>query len=47
MYYLWEAATGRPVSEIWQLRLQKIGLVLLGGMMLIATFNDIVRQFYS
>ncbi|MDO4795685.1 MAG: RIP metalloprotease RseP [Brachymonas sp.] len=46
IYYLWEAAAGRPVSEAWQLRLQKAGLILLGCMMLIATFNDIARHFH-
>ena len=46
IYYLWEAAAGRPVSEVWQLRLQKVGLILLGCMMLIATFNDIARHFH-
>ncbi len=45
IYYLWEAAAGRPVSEVWQMRLQKAGLILLGCMMAIATFNDIARHF--
>ena len=45
IYYLWEAAAGRPVSEAWQMRLQKAGLILLGCMMAIATFNDIARHF--
>ena len=44
MYYLWELATGRPLSEAWQIRLQKVGLILLGCMMVLATFNDIVRH---
>ena len=44
IYYLWEAAAGRPVSEAWQVRLQKIGLILLGCMMVLATFNDIARH---
>ncbi|MDO5653658.1 MAG: RIP metalloprotease RseP [Brachymonas sp.] len=44
MYYLWEAVTGKPVSDLWLERMQKVGLVLLGGMMLIATFNDISRH---
>ena len=46
MYYLWEAAAGRPISETWQVRLQKIGLILLGCMMAIATFNDIARHLH-
>ena len=45
IYYLWEAAAGRPVSEAWQMRLQKAGLILLGCMMALATFNDIARHF--
>ena len=45
IYYLWEAAAGRPVSEAWQMRLQKAGLNLMGCMMAIATFNDIARHF--
>ena len=45
IYYLWEAAAGRPVSEAWQMRLQNAGLILLVFMMAIATFNDIARHF--
>ena len=45
VYYLWEAMTGRPVSEIWDQRFKQVGLVLLGCMMAIAMFNDLSRQF--
>ncbi|MDH5204985.1 MAG: RIP metalloprotease RseP, partial [Hylemonella sp.] len=43
MYYLWEGATGRRISEVWLDRLQRAGLALLLTMMSIALFNDMVR----
>ena len=43
MYYLWEGATGRPVSEAWLERLQRAGLALLMLMMSVALFNDLNR----
>lgn len=43
MYYLWEGATGKPVSERWMERLQQGGIALLVLMMSIALFNDISR----
>ena len=43
MYYLWEAVTGRPVSDAWMEGLQRIGIVLLLGLMSLAIFNDIAR----
>lgn len=43
MYYLWESVAGRPVSDAWEGRLQKIGLAMLMVMMSIALFNDISR----
>jgi len=43
MYYLWEGATGKPVSERWMKRLQQGGIALLILMMSIAFFNDISR----
>jgi regulator of sigma E protease len=45
MYYLWEGATGRAVSELWTGRLQRGGVVLLFSMMFIALFNDVTRLF--
>jgi regulator of sigma E protease len=45
MYYLWEAVTGKGVSEVWMERLQRGGVVLLVAMMSIALFNDITRLF--
>ena len=43
MYYLWEALTGKPVSESWMEQLQKVGLVVLLLMMSVAVFNDVTR----
>lgn len=43
MYYLWEGATGRRISEVWLDRLQRAGLALLLTIMSIALFNDMVR----
>ena len=43
MYYLWEAVTGRPVSDLWMDRLQRGGMVLLLGLMSLAVFNDVAR----
>ena len=45
MYYLWEAATGRTVSEAWMDRLQRGGVVILLSMMSVALFNDVTRLF--
>ncbi|WP_180683382.1 RIP metalloprotease RseP [Tepidicella baoligensis] len=43
MYYLWEAVTGRPVSDVWMDRLQRGGMVVLLGLMSLAMFNDVAR----
>jgi regulator of sigma E protease len=43
MYYLWEYATGRSVSDLWTQRLQAVGLAVLMTMMSVAVFNDISR----
>ncbi|MBI2768608.1 MAG: RIP metalloprotease RseP [Burkholderiales bacterium] len=45
MYYLWEAATGRSVSDAWMERLQRGGVAVLLVMMSIALFNDVTRLF--
>jgi regulator of sigma E protease len=44
MYYLWEAVTGRSVSDAWMERLQRGGVAILLAMMSIALFNDISRH---
>lgn len=43
MYYLWEAVTGRALSDAWMNRLQRIGLAILLLMMSVAVFNDLQR----
>lgn len=43
MYYLWEAVTGRSVSDAWMTRLHRGGLAILLMMMTIAIFNDLQR----
>ncbi|MFV5482469.1 RIP metalloprotease RseP [Acinetobacter towneri] len=43
VYYFIELISGKPVSEQIQLVGLKIGMVLLGSMMLLALFNDIMR----
>ena len=45
MYYIFEAVTGHPVSELWLARLQRGGIALLLTMMSVALFNDVVRLF--
>lgn len=45
MYYLWEAVTGRSVSDAWMERLQRGGVAVLLAMMSIALFNDVTRLF--
>ena len=45
MYYLWEAVTGRGVSDAWMERLQRGGVAVLLVMMTIALFNDVTRLF--
>ena len=45
MYYLWEAVTGRSVSDAWMERFQRGGLAVLLVMMSIAMFNDVTRLF--
>ena len=47
MYYLWEAVTGRSVSDAWMGRLQRGGVAILLCMMSIALFNDVTRLFGS
>jgi len=43
MYYLFEAVTGRPVSDLWLARLQRGGFALLLMLMALALFNDVAR----
>ena len=43
MYYLYEAATGRSVSDVWMERLNRGGMAFLLLLMMVALFNDLVR----
>ncbi|WP_295644799.1 RIP metalloprotease RseP [uncultured Methylibium sp.] len=43
MYHLFEAVTGRPVSEVWLDRLQRGGLAIMLMMMSLALYNDVAR----
>ena len=43
MYYLFEAVTGRPVSELWLDRLQRGGVAVIVLMMSLALYNDVAR----
>ncbi len=43
MYYIFEAATGRPVSDLWLARLQRGGVAMLLLLMSVALFNDVAR----
>jgi len=43
LYYLFEGATGRPVSELWQLWLQRGGALILLLLMTLALSNDAAR----
>jgi regulator of sigma E protease len=45
MYYVWEAVTGRSISDAWMERLQRGGVAVLLVMMSIALFNDVARFF--
>jgi regulator of sigma E protease len=44
MYYLFEAVTGRPISDLWLERLQRGGLAIVLLMMSLALFNDVARH---
>ena len=43
MYHLFEAMTGRPVSDLWLERLQRGGVAIMLMLMSIALFNDVAR----
>ena len=43
VYYFIEAIRGKPVSEQIQILGLKVGMLLLGSMMLLALFNDFMR----
>jgi regulator of sigma E protease len=43
MYYVFEAVTGRPVSDAWLDWLQRGGVAIMLTMMLLALYNDVAR----
>jgi regulator of sigma E protease len=43
MYYLFEAVTGRPPSDVWLERLQMGGMAVVFMMMSLALYNDLAR----
>lgn len=43
MYYLWEAVTGRAVAGRWLAYLQYAGAAVLGAVMTLAIYNDVVN----
>ncbi|HEX4234041.1 MAG TPA: RIP metalloprotease RseP [Caldimonas sp.] len=43
MYYLFEAVTGRQVSDLWLDRLQRGGVAIMLMMMSLALYNDMAR----
>lgn len=45
LYYLVELVKGSPVSEATQLAGQKIGILMLAGLMSLAFYNDLQRLF--
>ena len=45
LYYLWEAVTGKSVSDAWMEGLQRGGIAILLCMMSVALFNDVTRLF--
>jgi regulator of sigma E protease len=45
MYYVVEFFKGSPVSENTEIIGQKIGIILLAGLMMLAFYNDLVRLF--
>ena len=45
MYYLIEMIKGSPVSEAVQIAGQKIGILMLAGLMTLAFYNDFQRLF--
>ena len=45
VYYLIEMIKGSPVSDAVQIVGYKVGLFLLMGLMVFATYNDVMRAF--
>jgi regulator of sigma E protease len=45
MYHLWELVTGKPVSDEWLDKWQRLGFGLLILLTLLALYNDLIRLF--
>jgi regulator of sigma E protease len=45
VYYLIEMVKGSPVSDAVQIVGYKVGLFMLMGLMVFATYNDVMRAF--
>ena len=45
MFLLIEAVRGKPINPKYEGYVHALGFVLLFGLMIIVTFNDIVRLF--
>lgn len=45
LFFLVEAAKGSPISEEAQLMASRVGMALLGGLMILAFYNDLMRIF--
>jgi regulator of sigma E protease len=45
MYYLFEGLSGRPISDVWLERLQRVGVAVMLLMMSLALYNDFARLF--
>lgn len=45
MYFAWEAVRGKPPSEAAQIIGQKVGLLVIAGLMTLALYNDFYRIF--
>jgi len=43
LFYVIELAKGKPLSERFMAAAQQVGIVLLVGLMLLVTYNDIFR----
>jgi len=44
---LLEAVRRRPLSDVWLQRLQRIGLAVVGTLMGLAIFNDLLRLAWA
>jgi regulator of sigma E protease len=45
LYYAAEVLRGRAIPQSWEVAGQRIGIVLLGALMVVALSNDLLRLF--